>query len=147
MNAEDISCQHTAFSPDAHATASATATTTAVRPKLLIVEDDARSASALATLFRHLGFETACAGNLAEATRLLQWNPGFVLLDLMLPDGNGKQILEQIRQSHLPIRVAITTGADDSMLLSEVSALRPDAMYRKPLDLEKISRWLGGRAS
>jgi DNA-binding response OmpR family regulator len=112
------------------------------KPKLLIVEDDARACTSLATLFGHLGFETACAGSVAEAEQMLRWNPGFVLLDLMLPDGSGKDILEKIRQTHLPIRVAVTTGADDSMLLSEVSDLQPDAMYRKPLDLDKVSRWL-----
>ena len=112
------------------------------KPKLLIVEDDARSCAALAMLFKHLGFDTACAGSVAEAEQMLKWNPGFVLLDLMLPDGNGKDILEKIRGTNLPIRVAVTTGADDSLLLSEVSDLQPDAMYRKPLDLDKVSRWL-----
>lgn len=116
--------------------------TGAIRPKLLIVEDDMRSSTALAALFKHLGFEIECASSVAEATRLLQWNPGFILLDLMLPDGNGKTILEQVRATNMPIRVAVTTGADDSLLMSEVSALNPDMMYRKPLDLDKISRWL-----
>jgi len=118
------------------------AETGASKPRLLIVEDDLRSSSALATLFRHLGFEIACAATVAEGTRLLQWNPSFMLLDLMLPDGNGKLILQQVRATNMPVRVAVTTGVDDSLLMSEVSALNPDAMYRKPLDLDKISRWL-----
>ena len=108
--------------------------------RVLVVEDDPSSRRALTSLLRLNGFETADAATQADAIRRLGENPGCVLLDLMLPDGNGSAVLDHIRRNRLPIRVAITSGAAnwESMLCES----RPDAYFRKPLDFESIVRWL-----
>jgi DNA-binding NarL/FixJ family response regulator len=65
-----------------------------------------------------------------------------VILDLNLPDGNGTELLRQIREANLPIKVAVTTGRTDRLLMAEVSQLQPDAFFTKPVDLRELICWI-----
>ena len=117
------------------------------RCRVLVVEDDPSSRRALTLLLRIRGFETTVAGTLHEAMQQLQWGPGCILLDLMLPDGNGAALLEHIRQSQLPIRVAVTTGAANWPALLDYGRLQPDVLFTKPLDIDRVVEWLNEATS
>jgi CheY-like chemotaxis protein len=110
--------------------------------RVLIVEDNHVARSALSIIVRHLGWEVTAAATLAEAMLLLGERPHCVLLDLILPDGSGADVLRHIREKALPARVAVTTGTSDEQMMREVQGLRPDALYHKPLDLSAVERWL-----
>ena len=112
----------------------------AVRCRVLVVEDDPSSRRALTMLLQLKGFDATFASNVAEAIQQLQQNPTCVLLDLMLPDGNGAAVLEYIRSRQLPIRVAITTGASNWKAM--LDKLQPDALFTKPLDFDQLVNWL-----
>jgi len=112
------------------------------RCRVLVVEDDPSSRRALVLLLRLKGFQTNVASTIREAIEQLQSNPGCLLLDLMLPDGNGTTVLEYIRDRDLPIRVAVTTGAGNWQAMLESVPGRPDAVFTKPLDFEKLVGWL-----
>jgi CheY-like chemotaxis protein len=60
----------------------------------------------------------------------------------MLPDGDGADLLEQIRDEGLPIRVAVTTGSADARRLRAVADLRPEAILTKPIHLPDLLRAL-----
>ncbi len=61
----------------------------------LIVEDDADSARMMAALVTHEGFSAATARSLRDARRQMAMQPpDLVLLDLLLPDGNGMTLLD-----------------------------------------------------
>jgi CheY-like chemotaxis protein len=108
--------------------------------RVLVVEDDPSSRRALTSLLKLKGFQATDAATQAEAIGRLGDNPICVLLDLMLPDGNGSAVLDHIRRHRLPIRVAVTSGAANwESMLREA---RPDAYFGKPLDFEKIVGWL-----
>ncbi|MEO6567879.1 MAG: response regulator [Opitutaceae bacterium] len=108
----------------------------------LIVEDNGSSRHALGKLLNRSGWETASAATIAEARTELNRQPKFLILDLNLPDGEGTSLLRQVRSENLPIKVAITTAVTDPALLAEVRELRPDAIFRKPVDLTEILNWL-----
>lgn len=115
------------------------------KPRLLIVEDDTSSRDALSRIFEMLGYEITAAPNLADARRQLQHYPKYLILDLMLPDGNGMDILRQIRDQKLPIQVAVVTGADKPMI-AQAQSLHPDALFTKPLDVTALIHWLKSAA-
>ena len=78
---------------------------------LLLVEDQALFREGLALLLEwHTGLSSAQAGSLVEAQRILSdtkdW-PACAVVDLDLPDGDGMDLLEQLRG--LPM-LALTTG-------------------------------------
>lgn len=108
----------------------------------LIVEDDRKANQILSRMVESLGYEVSAAGSVAEGLKLIEQVPECILLDLMLPDGTGVQILREIRRRQLPIRVAITTGAVGGDVLSAAIALEPDTIFRKPVHFPDIARWL-----
>src|ERR1051325_11184849 len=108
----------------------------------VIVEDDDACRSLLDKFLRVRGHVTGCAGSLAEARPMLGEDCKRVILDLNLPDGNGTELLRQIRESNLPIKVAVTTGLQDRTLMAQVSQLQPDAFFTKPVDLRELICWL-----
>ena len=115
------------------------------KPRLLIVEDDRATRVALVALFRRLGLEVESVETLAEARARLVARPDFVVLDLMLPDGNGIEVLRHIRSAGLPVRVAVTTGVFDWHLLDDVRKLGPERLFQKPVDAAKLRDWLTGK--
>jgi two-component system KDP operon response regulator KdpE len=108
-----------------------------------LVEDDPGSANALRLLLSYNGYEVILAPTLGESMRKIDPSIDAVILDLMLPDGNGDQLLAHIRKSKLPIRVLVTTAVSDGARIEQVKTLRPEGIFRKPIDLEELLRGLG----
>jgi DNA-binding response OmpR family regulator len=110
---------------------------------VLIVEGDNLSRSALATLVRKLGFETHSARTVSEAREVIcRKSPDIMILDLMLPDGNGTSLLAEVRAARKPIIVAIATAVTNRLKLHEITALEPDALFGKPIDVDDFKIWL-----
>ncbi len=114
------------------------------RRRLLVVEDDWRSHSALRKIFTRLGWEVHSAMTVAGGLALLDKKPQGVVLDLMLPDGDGLGVLRTVRAERLAARVVITTGIVDGPRLDEVRRLGPDALLRKPYEFGDLLQALGG---
>jgi two-component system OmpR family response regulator len=116
----------------------------AAKPRVLVVEDDPDSYNALSKILKHVGYDTLGAATLAEAIPPLDQAPPprFVILDLILPDGNGNDLLKQIREKNLPIKIAIITGTDDKAILDITRSLKPDALFVKPLNVPRVLAWL-----
>ena len=111
--------------------------------RTLIVEDDPSSGRTLRRLVESAGHHALLATTLAEALAMLPLHrPRCLLQDLMLTDGLGTQLLRHVRDQRLGVRVAITTGASDPRLLEEASALAPDLMLTKPLQLNRVLEFL-----
>ncbi|HEV8291482.1 MAG TPA: response regulator [Tepidisphaeraceae bacterium] len=108
----------------------------------VIVEDDDACRTLLEKFLRVRGHVTASAASLAEARSMLSEDCKRVILDLSLPDGPGTQLLRQIRDQNLPIKVAVTTGVQDRLLMAEVSQLQPDAFFTKPVNLTELMCWV-----
>jgi len=114
------------------------------KPKVLVVEDDLDSFQALSKILKHVGYETVSASSLASALDFIATDspPRFIVLDLMLPDGNGKDLLRHVREQNLPAKVAVLTASADKPLLDTVRQLHPDALFTKPLNVPRLLAWL-----
>ena len=99
------------------------------------MEDDLVSASALTTILSRRGFQVSHAPTVAGGLALLAEGPDTVILDLMLPDGDGAAVLHQVRAAGLPARVVVTTAVHDATRLAAIRALGPDLVMQKPIDL------------
>jgi DNA-binding response OmpR family regulator len=111
---------------------------------VLLVEDDPTTVSALRRLLSSRGYDPTIATSLAEARALVDQSHDVVILDLMLPDGDGAGLLRHVRAAGLPARVVVTTGIDDPHRLADVRRLGPAALLRKPVDLDGLLRAIGG---
>lgn len=90
--------------------------------KILVVEDDADSASVLDAYLRRDGFAVAVCHDGRHGVQLhAQWRPDLVLLDVMLPGLNGTEVLSAIRRAgDTPVIMVTAIGDEPDM----VGALR-----------------------
>ncbi len=79
---------------------------------VLLVEDERSIAEPFARALTRHGFRTALAGTGAEAVAMAQsLEPDVVLLDLALPDADGREICRQLRRSsNVPIIMVTASG-------------------------------------
>jgi DNA-binding NtrC family response regulator len=108
----------------------------------MIVEDDPSSRSSLRSIFSRRGWVVCTAATLSEAMALLDHGlvPDCLVLDLVLPDGNGEDVLKKIRDDGLRTRVAVCTGAHDPLSLGRVRSMNPHGLLRKPVDLDELEK-------
>ncbi|HEV2292345.1 MAG TPA: response regulator [Tepidisphaeraceae bacterium] len=111
--------------------------------RVLLVEDDASSANALRVILTLRGCEVALAASLEQGLDLLGTNPTAIVVDLMLPDGDGIEILTRVREANLPITVAVTTAVGDPARLAAVHRLKPECVMQKPIDVGELLRAIG----
>ena len=117
------------------------------KSSVLLVEDDAQTCVAMRMLLQHYGYDVLLAGTVAEGVRMLAQRPQYLLLDLMLPDGDGARVLEHVRQRQLPMTVAVITGSNDPKRMRHVNNLKPDIFMRKPIDfIELLSQIRAGKS-
>jgi two-component system KDP operon response regulator KdpE len=114
-----------------------------LRPERLIVEDDTAMRTVGQVVFGTRGWDVAVASSVADGLALLDPAPDSLILDLLLPDQGGEVILRRVRDDGLKTRVAVTTAADASMSLNEIRALKPDALFEKPLKIADAWREAG----
>jgi CheY-like chemotaxis protein len=113
------------------------------RCRVLIVESDVVSASALRSILTRKGCEVWTATTVAAALETLAAPLDVVLLDLVLPDGSGIEVLRRLRASGRAVRAVVTTRTDDLGQLREAEALKPDRVLRKPIDLVDLLGAIG----
>jgi len=106
--------------------------------RVLVVEDDASTADALCRLLKIYGYDVLLADTVQAALDQLARHPDHILLDLMLPDGDGARVLEAVRKSRLASRVVVLTGVGDADHLDRVRGLNPEALLNKPVDFKQI---------
>ncbi len=90
-------------------------------PVALIVEDDAHTRATLRELVEAEGFATLTAGTLADAREQLAQPIDIVLLDLMLPDGPGLELLRN-REIAGDTQAVVITG--NATIENSIEALR-----------------------
>lgn len=85
-------------------------------PRILILEDEPDLLDFLAGIFEARGFSVVRTGTCAQALFAVENEPfNCALLDLLLPDGNGFEILRTIRRErgNVPIIVQTALGEDE----------------------------------
>lgn len=108
---------------------------------MLVVEDDPVSAHALRILMRRQGWKVDIAATIAEAHAYLDNTiPHTIILDLMLPDGDGSAVLKRVRDQALASRVTVTTATADLDWIQRVKAMKPVAVLKKPIELGELLR-------
>ena len=79
--------------------------------RLLVVDDEASIRDMLAFFFHKRGFEVLTASSFAEGVAAAgRLTPDIVLSDIKMPDGNGLDLLRQIRESVPSCEVILMTG-------------------------------------
>ena len=110
-------------------------------PKILIVDDEPRMCDSLKVLLGNDGYEIQIRHNGQEALEALAKNDfDLVLLDLVLPDINGAEIIDHIESQALETFVIVITGHASSD--SAIDSLKKGVFdyIRKPFEHEELSK-------
>jgi len=85
--------------------------------KILIVEDDTTLASLIRTFMHAKGYETCVAGTGEEALQIIPAEkPDLVLLDIMMPGIDGRQVLAELRRtSQTPVLFITALGQQEDI--------------------------------
>ncbi len=112
-----------------------------MNPRLLLIDDDARLTAMLGDYLRNAGFEVSFAGSLAQGRAELESGQHELLvLDLMLPDGDGLEFCRQLRGDkrwrRLPVLMLSARGEPmDRILGLELGA---DDYLAKPFEPREL---------
>ena len=106
--------------------------------KALIVEDEAGISRTLDTYLRNAGFDTEIATTGTEALTLFRAaQPDIVLLDVMLPELDGWEVLKAIRQ-HSQAPVIMLTARSDEVDRLVGLGLGADDYVVKPFSFREV---------
>src|SRR3954469_24160166 len=86
-----------------------------MRPRVLFVEDETSISGPFSSALAREGFDPVVCATLAEARASLgAAAPDLVLLDLMLPDGDGRELARELRAagSEVPIIILTARGTE-----------------------------------
>ncbi len=105
--------------------------------KILIVEDDETIRMGLKYFLENEHFEMMEASNIEEAKFKLDDQPDLILLDLGLPDGNGFDLFEMIRQhDHIP--TIFLTAVDEEVSIVRGLDMGADDYVTKPFKAREL---------
>jgi len=108
-------------------------------PEILIVDDEPRMCDSLKVLLSNEGYSTETAGSGQEAIeRLAKGTVDLALLDIVMPDMNGLQIMDYIKKKNLDTLVIVITG--HASVDSAIESLRKGAYdyLRKPFEFDEL---------
>lgn len=110
--------------------------------RILIVEDDMFLREGLCEMLGKEGFCTAAAGGAAEARDILSHASfNLIILDVMLPDGNGFELCSEIRSAEISAPILFLTACDDEIQIVRGLDAGADDYVTKPFKLlELLSR-------
>jgi two-component system response regulator RegX3 len=93
--------------------------------RILLIEDEESISEPLASALEREGFAPTVAGTASEGLEAFRLkSPELVLLDVMLPDGDGRDVLRQIRNSsRVPVVMLTARGQEvDKVIGLELGA-------------------------
>ena len=108
--------------------------------KLLLIEDDASLREIMQRALKSEGYIVESAGTYFEACdKIAGYSYDCIMLDIMLPDGNGLQLLEQIKKNGNDARVIIISARDSLDDKIEGLNLGADDYLSKPFYMAELS--------
>jgi DNA-binding NarL/FixJ family response regulator len=99
--------------------------------RLLIVEDDPSCERAL-DLMTRTWFDPVIVPSVRQAFAVLESGPppAAAIVDLMLPDGSGFEVLEALRKSTSELPVLVLTACHDPVVVNRVHTLRAELVCK-----------------
>ena len=110
--------------------------------KVLIVDDDVELVELMVDVFERDGrFDVRSANNGFDAGMLVkEFRPDLVVLDVMLPDINGKEVCQRVRSdvNLEAVKIICISGMVEQDKIAELRVAGADDFLNKPFPIEKL---------
>jgi DNA-binding response OmpR family regulator len=117
--------------------------------KVVVVDDVADAALALAMLLKMEGCDVATATSSEEAVVLIEaFHPHAVMLDVNMPGIDGYELATLLRHRFADeiVLIAVTGGDPEQARVASTFAI-VDHYFQKPIDAKKLAKLLSGPSS
>ena len=106
---------------------------------VLVVDDEPYITDLLGMALRHVGFTVDTAGSIGEArTQVARRVPDVLVLDVMLPDGDGIELCRRLRAEGVRAPVLFLTARDATEDKVRGLTVGGDDYMTKPFSLEEL---------
>jgi DNA-binding NarL/FixJ family response regulator len=106
---------------------------------ILLVEDDPRAAKWVRMAMEDRGAKILWATRIDQARLLVERHePELALLDVSLPDGNGLDLIVELRTREQPCACVVLTGNPESNVARIAAGLGVTEFLAKPVDLDRL---------
>lgn len=105
---------------------------------ILLVEDDYALALGTEYALKSEGYKVKHAANIKQAYELLDDSVCLILLDVMLPDGNGYDFCRDIREKKNYVPIIFLTAVSDEVNLVQGLELGADDYIAKPYRVKEL---------
>jgi len=107
--------------------------------RVLVVDDEDSITDLVATALRYVGFEVATAATGRQALeRATNFRPELVVLDVMLPDLDGFEVVRRLRSDGVRVPVVFLTARDATEDKVAGLTIGGDDYVTKPFSLEEL---------
>jgi len=112
--------------------------------RLLVIDDEPASSATIGRIARGCGYDTIITTDIDDfRTRVSSWDPTVIVLDLTMPEMDGRQLMAWLARQGCQARILIVSGLEPHQL-QEAEAdgnsigLRMAGSLEKPLRVEKL---------
>ena len=116
--------------------------------KLLVIDDQTGITKVVELIARQLGLTVRSLNSSAEATEtFIAFQPDVLMLDMIMPEKDGIDVLNEILLTGIPVKVVLTSGFSDSYLRLAEGVARfhenPNvSVLRKPFRRDELIKLL-----
>jgi two-component system nitrogen regulation response regulator NtrX len=111
----------------------------AVRPKVLIIDDEEAIRSSLKMIFEYEGYEVVLAANGEAGLKIAEREtPDLIFLDIKMPQIDGMEVLRRLKEADDAVPVIMISGHGDVSTAFSASKLGAYSFIEKPPETERI---------
>jgi DNA-binding NtrC family response regulator len=116
----------------------------AMAKKLLVIDDQTGITKVVELIARQLGLNARSLNDSSEATdAFIAFMPDVVMLDMIMPEKDGIDVLNEILLTGIPVKVVLTSGFSDSYLrlaegVANFHANKNVSILRKPFRRDEL---------
>jgi CheY-like chemotaxis protein len=112
--------------------------------KLLVIDDQTGITKVVELIARQLGLNARALNDSLQAAEVfIAFKPDVVMLDMIMPEKDGIDVLNEILLTGIPVKVVLTSGLSDSYLrlaegVAKFHENKQVSILRKPFRREEL---------
>ncbi|MCX5681653.1 MAG: response regulator [Candidatus Omnitrophica bacterium] len=109
------------------------------KKKILVVEDRESLQDVLKSRLQEAGYQVSIASTGAQGLKAVtKMKPDLIILDVMLPDANGFDLCQKIKEMKRPFKVIIYTGKLEAVDVQHARQVGADDFTVKTIDFKYL---------
>ncbi|MBZ0264574.1 response regulator [bacterium] len=110
-----------------------------IKNSILVIDDEVEVCKILVDFFLSKGYAADYATSPERAMqKIIQNFPTIILLDILIPETNGLDLLKKIKKLNADIGIIMVTGVHDRNIGIEAPSMGASDFVVKPIDLDYL---------